>query len=338
MTPSVAAVTAAAAVTRRCGCPPASQLLLDALPQLHAQFAAKAVVHQHHQQDDHNNSSDQGQHQHIFPLLSPQQYAWVQSQWSTKKNSMSPSFSPSSSIPQSLHNKTAVTQKTAAVLVPLLVYQGQPSILFTKRASNLSLHASEISFPGGHAEDCDVTLVDTAIREAMEELLPTKKATNSTDHPLHQHGQEQDQEQATWLYDSSSSSSSSAFVSSLQVLGYATTLPSKRYMPVTPVVAVCPIDIATSAELQSWFPGNPQEVEQVFCMSLQELLQVETTAHPPQSSMTRHRFGSQYKSPMFISPQYGTIWGLTAYILQPLLHDLFQPVLLPQWNQKNKKE
>jgi len=35
---------------------------------------------------------------------------------------------------------------------------------------------------------------------------------------------------------------------------------------------------------------------------------------------------------MFVTPQNGTIWGLTAFIVQPLLHQLFQPVLLPEYD------
>jgi len=60
--------------------------------------------------------------------------------------------------------------RPAAVLVPLLVRDGEDCLLFTRRTEHLPHHAGEISFPGGarHAEDGD--LVATALRETEEEL------------------------------------------------------------------------------------------------------------------------------------------------------------------------
>jgi 8-oxo-dGTP pyrophosphatase MutT (NUDIX family) len=55
------------------------------------------------------------------------------------------------------------------VLVPVIERE-EPSMVFTKRARELSRHAGEISFPGGlrHPEDGD--LLETALRESEEEL------------------------------------------------------------------------------------------------------------------------------------------------------------------------
>ncbi len=59
--------------------------------------------------------------------------------------------------------------KTAAVLVPLLDLAA-PEIVFTRRADNLPQHPGQVSFPGGAAEDNDSSAVQTALREAYEEI------------------------------------------------------------------------------------------------------------------------------------------------------------------------
>ncbi len=68
-------------------------------------------------------------------------------------------------------NQRPVTK--AAVLVPIVV---QPdgmhglSILLTQRTAHLNDHAGQISFPGGRVEPEDESLVETALREAYEEV------------------------------------------------------------------------------------------------------------------------------------------------------------------------
>jgi len=61
-------------------------------------------------------------------------------------------------------------KKQYAVLVPLIDVAGEPALLFTKRSSFLSSHRGLVSFPGGGMEDADSTLVETALREAWEEV------------------------------------------------------------------------------------------------------------------------------------------------------------------------
>lgn len=68
-------------------------------------------------------------------------------------------------------------RKTAAVLVPLLNLD-QPEVVLTRRADNLLQHAGQISFPGGAAEPQDQSAVQTALREAHEEIgLPAGYAS-----------------------------------------------------------------------------------------------------------------------------------------------------------------
>jgi len=58
----------------------------------------------------------------------------------------------------------------AAVLIPLYKNEGQCHIVFIKRTQTVKEHKGQISFPGGSREDADKTLLDTALREAYEEI------------------------------------------------------------------------------------------------------------------------------------------------------------------------
>ena len=58
----------------------------------------------------------------------------------------------------------------ASVLVPLVERPGGMRLLLTRRTDHLRDHAGQVSFPGGRAEDSDADVVDTALREAEEEV------------------------------------------------------------------------------------------------------------------------------------------------------------------------
>ncbi|MCL2895668.1 CoA pyrophosphatase [Brenneria tiliae] len=60
-------------------------------------------------------------------------------------------------------------QRQAAVLVPI-VRRATPTLLLTRRASGLRSHAGQVAFPGGAADLDDRSLVETALREAQEEV------------------------------------------------------------------------------------------------------------------------------------------------------------------------
>ena len=61
-------------------------------------------------------------------------------------------------------------RKDAAVLIPIIDRPGEPTVLLTVRSSDMSSHAGQISFPGGKVDPVDVTRIDTALREAEEEV------------------------------------------------------------------------------------------------------------------------------------------------------------------------
>ena len=58
----------------------------------------------------------------------------------------------------------------AAVLVPLIERPAGMTVLLTQRTDHLRDHAGQISFPGGRAEAHDSDSIDTALREAEEEI------------------------------------------------------------------------------------------------------------------------------------------------------------------------
>ena len=59
--------------------------------------------------------------------------------------------------------------RPAAVLVPVVDYP-QPTVLLTQRSAHLNDHAGQISFPGGKIDATDASPLDTALREAEEEI------------------------------------------------------------------------------------------------------------------------------------------------------------------------
>jgi 8-oxo-dGTP pyrophosphatase MutT (NUDIX family) len=59
--------------------------------------------------------------------------------------------------------------RPAAVLVPVVDHP-QPTVLLTQRSAHLNDHAGQISFPGGKIDATDASPLDTALREAEEEI------------------------------------------------------------------------------------------------------------------------------------------------------------------------
>ena len=70
---------------------------------------------------------------------------------------------------QNLEYKPVQTSKSYAS-VAILIYENS-EILFIKRSYEMPTHKGQIAFPGGRYEQEDKSIVDTATREACEELL-----------------------------------------------------------------------------------------------------------------------------------------------------------------------
>lgn len=64
--------------------------------------------------------------------------------------------------------------RPAAVLAPIIAGPEGYELILTKRSSALKHHPGQIAFPGGKQDDSDVDLIETALREAREEIgLPS---------------------------------------------------------------------------------------------------------------------------------------------------------------------
>ena len=59
--------------------------------------------------------------------------------------------------------------RPAAVLIPVVDHP-QPTVLLTQRAAHLNDHAGQIAFPGGKIDATDASPLQTALREAEEEI------------------------------------------------------------------------------------------------------------------------------------------------------------------------
>ena len=57
----------------------------------------------------------------------------------------------------------------AAVLLPITDHR-EPHLLFTKKTASVPHHQGQFSFPGGVVEQADASRVETALREAWEEI------------------------------------------------------------------------------------------------------------------------------------------------------------------------
>lgn len=58
----------------------------------------------------------------------------------------------------------------AAVLIPIFCKDEDYHILFTQRSDRVQHHKGQISFPGGARSEVDASLLDTALRESLEEI------------------------------------------------------------------------------------------------------------------------------------------------------------------------
>ena len=55
-------------------------------------------------------------------------------------------------------------------MVPLFFYAAEYHVLYTLRPTTIGTHSGEVAFPGGRYQDDDASLLQTALREAEEEV------------------------------------------------------------------------------------------------------------------------------------------------------------------------
>lgn len=77
-----------------------------------------------------------------------------------------PVWTPEHSVEKKFENREPAL---AAVLIPL-VMRAELTLLLTLRTTQLSSHSGQIAFPGGRTDASDIDAIDTALREANEEV------------------------------------------------------------------------------------------------------------------------------------------------------------------------
>jgi 8-oxo-dGTP pyrophosphatase MutT (NUDIX family) len=77
-----------------------------------------------------------------------------------------PVWTPEHSVEKKFTDRTPAL---AAVLLPLVMRE-ELTLLLTERTTNLSTHSGQVALPGGRTDDTDRDAVDTALREAHEEI------------------------------------------------------------------------------------------------------------------------------------------------------------------------
>lgn len=60
--------------------------------------------------------------------------------------------------------------RRAGVLVPLIAEADGPALLLTRRTETVGTHRGQVAFPGGRVDPEDADLIETALREADEEI------------------------------------------------------------------------------------------------------------------------------------------------------------------------
>jgi 8-oxo-dGTP pyrophosphatase MutT (NUDIX family) len=65
--------------------------------------------------------------------------------------------------------------RPAAVLLPVVARHGEAHMLLTQRAERLRQHSGQIAFPGGGVDAADASPIETALREAEEEIGLSRK-------------------------------------------------------------------------------------------------------------------------------------------------------------------
>ncbi|HXW82851.1 MAG TPA: CoA pyrophosphatase, partial [Candidatus Binataceae bacterium] len=66
--------------------------------------------------------------------------------------------------------KLAGNDRAAAVLVPIFERDGTLHVVYIRRSDQVASHRGQVAFPGGRVDPADQTVLDTALREAHEEV------------------------------------------------------------------------------------------------------------------------------------------------------------------------
>jgi 8-oxo-dGTP pyrophosphatase MutT (NUDIX family) len=111
---------------------------------------------------------------HIIPVESLAGEAAIHSsqltaEWLRTRFENPPQWEPENNDEHLLRQR-AGTPTPAAVLIPIVMREQGPTLLFTQRTDHLTDHGGQVSFPGGRVEATDISAIETALRETEEEI------------------------------------------------------------------------------------------------------------------------------------------------------------------------
>lgn len=100
------------------------------------------------------------------PAVAPERLtqSWLRSRFSNPPDWMAENHD------EHLMLRGAAAATPAAVLMPIVLRDEQPTLLLTQRTAHLNDHAGQVSLPGGRVDPSDRSAVETALREAEEEV------------------------------------------------------------------------------------------------------------------------------------------------------------------------
>jgi 8-oxo-dGTP pyrophosphatase MutT (NUDIX family) len=85
-------------------------------------------------------------------------------------NRLEPPRSDYDANPAGRSGRAVAAPRAAAVLVPIVARSEGLSVILMQRPATMAAHPGEVSFPGGKADAADASPVETALREAEEEI------------------------------------------------------------------------------------------------------------------------------------------------------------------------
>jgi len=78
--------------------------------------------------------------------------------------------SPISALPVGGFRPPGLRQHRAAAVLIGIIDRPEPEVILTLRSRRLQHHAGQVAFPGGARDPVDRSVIDTALREANEEI------------------------------------------------------------------------------------------------------------------------------------------------------------------------
>jgi len=79
-------------------------------------------------------------------------------------------------LPSAWSPRSPISKRPSAVLILFILSKNkEPELLLLRRSANVGTHKGQVGFPGGKVEPQDVSPVETALREAEEEIGLSQK-------------------------------------------------------------------------------------------------------------------------------------------------------------------